>query len=49
MTNGGFGNTAWTICDSWATVARISPNNSVRPDSVLGGLSSGLETLFHLA
>lgn len=49
MTNGGFGNTARTIWDSWATVARISPNSSARPDSVLGGLSSGLETVFHLA
>ena len=48
ITKGGFGNTACTICASWPTVPRISLSNSVRLDSLFGGIVSGSAKERHL-
>ena len=48
MTTDGFGKTAFTICASVSTVARISVNNSANPSSVLGGVVPGSGIAFHL-
>ena len=49
ITTGGFGNTAFTICVSVSTVARISVNNSSNPRSVFGTVALGSGTAFHLS
>lgn len=49
MTAVGFGNTAFIICASSLTVARISLNNAVRPGSEVGGGVSGSPIIRHLS